>query len=74
MIEEIRIFGVYMPAGLIWAVLAMIVTFLVRDWLLKLPLHLILWQPALIEMAVFVLLWWGIASFADAYLPAGVIS
>jgi hypothetical protein len=74
MIEEIRIFGVYMPAGLLWAALAMIVTFLVRDWLNRLPLHLVLWQPALIEMAVFVLLWWGIASLADAYLPPGVIS
>jgi len=74
MIEEIRIFGVYMPAGLLWAALAMIVTFFVRDWLNRLPLHLVLWQPALIEMAVFVLLWWGIASLADAYLPPGVIS
>jgi protein AaeX len=74
MIEEIRIFGIYMPSGLLWAALAMIVTFFVRDWLNRLPLHLVLWQPALIEMAVFVLLWWSIASLADAYLPPGVIS
>lgn len=74
MIEEIRIFGVYLPAGLLWAGIAMIVTFLVRDWVHRLPLHWLIWQPALIELAIFVLLWWGIASLADAYLPPGVIS
>jgi hypothetical protein len=40
----------------------------------RLPLHLILWHPALIELAIFVLLWWGIAMLADAYLPSGLIS
>jgi hypothetical protein len=74
MIEEIRIFGVYMPAGLVWAVLSMILTFFARDCLYWLPLHRIVWQPALVELAIFVLLWWGIASLADAYLLPGVIS
>jgi hypothetical protein len=74
MIEEIRIFGIYMPAGLLWAVIAAAVTFFVRGWVYRLPLHLILWHPALIELAIFVLLWWGIAMLADAYLPSGLIS
>jgi hypothetical protein len=64
MIEEIRIFGIYMPAGLLWAVIAAAVTFFVRGWVYRLPL----------ELAIFVLLWWGIAMLADAYLPSGLIS
>jgi hypothetical protein len=74
MIEEIHIFGVYMPAGLVWAALAMILTFFTRDWVHRLPLQWLIWQPALIELAIFVLLWWGIASLADAYLRPGIIS
>jgi hypothetical protein len=52
----------------------MILTFFARDWVHRLPLHWLIWQPALIELAIFVLLWWGIASLADAYLRPGVIS
>jgi protein AaeX len=74
MVEEIHIFGVYMPSALVWAVVALVITSLVRGPLLRLPLHAILWQPALIELAIFLLLWWGIARLADDYLPRGFIS
>jgi protein AaeX len=74
MVEEIRIFGVYMPAGLAWAVIALIITSLLRGPLLRLPLRSILWRPALIELAIFLLLWWGIARLGDGFLPHGVIS
>lgn len=74
MIEEIHIFGVFMPAGLLWAVVALVITSLLRGPLLRLPLQAILWQPALIELAIFLLLWWGIARLADAFFPHGFIS
>ncbi len=74
MVEEIHIFGVYLPAGLVWAVVALVVTSLLRGPLLRLPLHAVLWQPSLIELAIFLLLWWGIARLADAFLPRGFIS
>jgi len=74
MVEEIHIFGVYMPSALVWAVVALVITSLVRGPLLRLPLHAILWQPALIELAIFLLLWWGIARLADSFLPRGFIS
>jgi hypothetical protein len=74
MIEEIRIFGVYLPAGLAWAVLSLAITSLLRTPLLRLPLRTVLWQPALAELALFLLLWWGISHLADAYLPRGLIS
>ena len=73
-IEEIHIYGVYMPAALFWAVIAMIATVFLRRVLARLPLGSILWQPALVELLIFMLLWLGIASLADAFLPRGFIS
>ncbi len=73
-VEEICLFGVYMPAPLLWACVAVILTYLVRPWLHRLPLHAIVSQPAFVELGIFVLLWWGIALVADAYLPPGVVS
>ncbi|WP_206995369.1 DUF1656 domain-containing protein [Trinickia mobilis] len=74
MIEEIRLFGVYMPSALFWAAIALAVTFLLRGVLLRFPLRQLLWHPALIDLAAFFLLWWGITRFADAFFPHGFIS
>ncbi len=74
MIEEIHIFGIYMPAALFWAVLAVVITFLLRDLLLRLPLHRLLWHAALLELAVFVLIWWALVRLGDSLLPHGLIS
>lgn len=74
MIEEIHIFGIYMPSALAWAIAALILTFLLRGMLLRLPLRLFLWQPALLELAAFFLLWLGIARLADAFLLRGILS
>jgi protein AaeX len=67
-VEELRVFGIYMPAPLVWAIIAMIVVYLIRGWLHRLPLYALLWQPALLDLAAFVLLWWGIARVADMHL------
>jgi hypothetical protein len=74
MVEELHLFGVYMPAALLWAVLAAVVTFLLRGLLQRLPLHRILWHPALLEVALFVLMWRGLAWLADSFLPRWMIS
>ena len=74
MIEEIHIFGVYMPASLAWAVIAVAITLRVRGYLHRLPLHRLLWHPGLIELMVFLVLWWSIARVADAYLPRVLVS
>jgi protein AaeX len=74
MIEELNFFGVYLPAALFWAVLATVVTFLLRGLLRRLSLHRILWHPALLELALFVSIWLGLARLADSFLPRGLIS
>ncbi|MET4898315.1 DUF1656 domain-containing protein [Sphingomonadaceae bacterium jetA1] len=68
MIEELHILGVYVPAALAWAVLAAVLVYLLRPLLQRLPIIRILWHPSLVELGLFVLLWWGLSAFADAFL------
>src|SRR5690606_26543445 len=68
MIEEVHLLGVYMPAALLWAVLAAVLVYLLRVPIQRLPgyslLWRLLWHPSLLELALFVLLWWGLSAFA----------
>ena len=68
MIDELHLFGVYLPAGLVWAVLAGILAYLLRNLLQRLSLHRVLWQPGLVELALFAALWWGLTVLADGRL------
>jgi protein AaeX len=69
MFEELDIFGVYMPAALAWAVLAGVLAHLLRNFFHGTPMPQLLWQPGLLDLALFALLWWSIARLADAFLP-----
>jgi len=74
MIEEIRVFGVYMPAALAWAVLAFLLAYLLRSAVRRLPLERVLWHPALAELCLFALLWWAITVLADHFHPDWLMS
>lgn len=69
MIEELHIFGIYVPAALAWAVLAGLMTSLGRPALQRLPLQRVIWSPALFELSVFAVLWWGLTRLGDTILP-----
>ncbi|MCB5944658.1 DUF1656 domain-containing protein [Acidocella sp. KAb 2-4] len=69
MIDELDIFGVYMPAALVWAIIGGILAFTVRLALQRLPLERQLWQTGLLDIALFLLLWWGVSALADLLLP-----
>lgn len=68
MIEEINALGVYMPAALGWCVVAVILTYLLRGLIHRLPVHVVLWHPALLDLACFILIWWGLGALADIFL------
>ena len=70
MIEEIHILGVYMPAALVWAVLAVVLVYLMRMPVQRLPLYRLLWHPSLLEFALFVLSWWALSALGDAFLTS----
>jgi hypothetical protein len=74
MIEELHIFGVFVPAALAWAVAAGWVAYLVRDLLRRLRFRSLLWHPSLLELALFTVLWWLFTVSADALMPRWVIS
>ena len=68
MIEELHILGVYVPATLAWGILAAVLVYLLRALLQRLPIERYLWHPSLVELAAFILLWWGLSAFADTFL------
>ena len=68
MIDEIDVFGIYVPAALAWGVLAAILVYLVRAPIQRLPAYRMLWHPSLLELAAFVVLWWGLSALADTFL------
>lgn len=72
MIEEVVLLGIYAPAALVWAVLAVVMVWLIRPALLRLPLARLVWQPALVDIALFIAVWWGLSALADTFLPAWI--
>jgi hypothetical protein len=73
MIEELNLFGVYAPAAMVWAILAAVLAYGLRNVLLRSRLAALLVQPALIELAAFALFWWGLTVLADAFLPRWIL-
>lgn len=75
MIEEIHLFGLYLPTALATAIAAALITWPVsslmrhRTWGQRW-----LWQPGLLDLALFAGLWWGLALAADRLLPPGTVA
>lgn len=74
MIEELHLFGIYMPAALVWAVVAGILAYFLRNLLQRLPLYQLLWHPGILELALFATLWWALTLLADNFLPRVLVS
>ncbi|HEX7854829.1 MAG TPA: DUF1656 domain-containing protein [Sphingobium sp.] len=68
MIDEINVLGVYVPAALACGVVAAMLVYSLRTLLQRLPAYRLLWHPSLLELALFVLFWWGLSALADAFL------
>ena len=56
MIEEISIGGVFVPALLIWAVLALAPLLVVRRLLAGLGVYRVVWHRALFDIALYVII------------------
>ena len=57
MIAEVNLFGVFINAGLVSALLAGVLLVGLRRGLSQLGLYRRVWHPALFDLAVFMLLW-----------------
>lgn len=71
MLEELHLFGVYVPAALVWAVAAGILAHLLRGLLQRWSWSAVLGHPGVLEVALFALLWWSLTVGADRFLHYG---
>jgi len=74
---ETNIGGVYVPAALVWAGAAFVVSILIERILGRMGFYRLVWHRALFDLALFVILWGAIfagayhMAFADALVGTG---
>jgi hypothetical protein len=61
---EINVGGVYVPAPLVWAGVAFLLTSLVERACTRAGFHALVWHRALFDLSVFVMLWGAISAGA----------
>lgn len=71
MLDELHLFGVYMPAALVWAVAAGLLAHFLRNLLQRQSWFVVFGHPGVLELAFFALLWWGMTVGADALFHYG---
>jgi hypothetical protein len=62
--QELNFGGVFMPAALIWAAAAFVLSSLIGRALSRTAFYALVWHRALFEVSVFVILWGTISAFA----------
>ncbi len=71
MIGEFNIAGVFVPALLIWALVAIAIGILVRRLLALTGFYRLVWHKGLFDIALFFILWALVAGAVNRYgLPA----
>jgi hypothetical protein len=68
-LAEISLFGILINVGLVSAFLAGVLLLLLRKALSGTGAYRLVWHPALVDLALFTLLWSGIAFAADTLDP-----
>ena len=66
MLAEISLFGVLVNVGLVSALLASVLLLPLRKALMFIGAYRLVWHPALVDLALFTLLWGGVALAASA--------
>ena len=72
MLADVNLFGVFVDVRFATAVAALVLVMPVRRLLGALGAYRVVWHPALVDVALFVLLWGAIASLALA-LPSRLV-
>ncbi|MCQ4161081.1 DUF1656 domain-containing protein [Roseomonas sp. GC11] len=66
MIAEIDLYGIYLPALLVWAVLALPVVALLRRLLQAAGAYRLVWHAPLFDFALFLLVLGGVAALGES--------
>ena len=65
MLAEISLFGILINVGLVSALLAGVLLLQLRKALARVGAYRLVWHPALVDLALFTLLWGGVAFAAS---------
>jgi hypothetical protein len=68
-IGELSLYGVFVPALLVWAFLAVLATVALRTILRPIGFYRLVWHPALFDVAIFVILLGGVVALASQWAP-----
>ena len=72
MLADINLFGVFVDVRFVTAVVALVLLLPVRRLLGAVGAYRLVWHPALVDLALFVLLWGAVAWVATA-LPSRLV-
>ncbi|GLQ87895.1 DUF1656 domain-containing protein [Dyella flagellata] len=72
MLEELHVFGVYLPAALVWAVIAGVSAHMLRGLFQRWAWFKLFGPAGIFELALFALLWLGLTVGADAFFNQGL--
>lgn len=61
---EVDLFGVFVPVALVTAAIAFIAAIVLRRVLRELSAYAFIWHAGLFDVAMFIVLWWFIATTA----------
>lgn len=72
MLAEVSLFGIFINAGLVSAFCAVLLLLLLRKGLHSVGAYRLVWHPALVDFALFILLW-GAVTFAARALQTHLL-
>lgn len=65
MIAELDLHGVFVPALIVWAVVALVATSLVKRLLDRVGAYRLVWHRPLFDLALFLIVLGGVAALSD---------
>jgi len=67
MTGEFNFYGVFVPSLLVWTLIAVVLTALMRAGLRLVGFYRLIWHPALFDLALFVILLGGVVTLAFSW-------
>jgi len=64
LMQEVNLSGVYLPAALLWAGIAFLLSTVISRTLSRMGFYALVWHRALFDAALFVLFWGAISAVA----------
>ena len=70
MIGEFDVYGVFVPVLLVWAMMALVLTAVLRRVLAVIGFYRLVWHRALVDLSLFVLLLAAVASVMTSWMQS----